>query len=69
MEGVKRKFDGLQDLNKLSDKFSDLKKNLSNNDKPQDQYSAEDLRKRVLSLFSVDQLVETTQGLLSDLNH
>ena len=31
--------------------------------------SAEDLRKRVLSLFSVDQLVETTQGLLSDLNH
>ena len=44
----------LKDLKNLSDKFNDLKKNLSNNDKPQDQYSAEDLRKLNDILKSVD---------------
>ena len=51
MDGAKEKFDNLKNL---SDKFNDLKKNLSNNDKPQDQYSAEDLRKLNDILKSVD---------------
>ena len=51
---TKEKFDNLKDLKNLSDKFNDLKKNLSNNDKPQDQYSAEDLRKLNDILKSVD---------------
>ena len=54
MDGAKEKFDNLKDLINLSDKFNDLKKNLSNNDKPQDQYSAEDLRKLNDILKSVD---------------
>ena len=54
MDGAKEKFDNLKDLKNLSDKFNDLKKNLSNNDKPQDQYSAEDLRKLNDILKSVD---------------
>ena len=54
MDGAKEKFDNLKDLKNLSDKFNDLKKNLSNNDKPQDQYSAEDMRKLNDILKSVD---------------
>ena len=54
MDGAKEKFDNLKDLKNLSDKFNDLKKNLSNNDKPQDQYSAEDLKKLNDILKSVD---------------
>ena len=54
MDGAKEKFDDLKDFKNLSDKFNDLKKNLSNNDKPQDQYSAEDLRKLNDILKSVD---------------
>ena len=54
MEGAKEKFNDLKNLKNLSDKFSDLKKNLSNNDKPQDQYSAEDLKKLNDILKSVD---------------
>ena len=54
MDGAKEKFDNLKDFKNLSDKFNDLKKNLSNNDKPQDQYSAEDLRKLNDILKSVD---------------
>ena len=54
MDGAKEKFDNLKDLKNLSDKFKDLKKNQSNNDKPQHQYSAEDLRKLNDILKSVD---------------
>jgi len=54
VDGAKEKFDNLKDLKSLSDKFNDLKKNLSNNDEPQDQYSAEDLRKLNDILKSVD---------------
>ena len=46
MDGAKEKFDNLKDLKNLSDKFNDLKKNLSNN--------AEDLRKLNDILKSVD---------------
>jgi membrane protein required for colicin V production len=45
MEGAKEKFNELKDLKNLSDKFDDLKGSLSNDDKPLDQYSKEDLKK------------------------
>ena len=45
MDGAKEKFKELKNLKNLSDTFNDLKKILPDNDKPQDQYSKEDLKK------------------------
>ena len=54
MEGAKEKFEELKNLKNLSDTFNDLKKILPDNDKPQDQYSEEDLKKLNEILKSVD---------------
>ena len=54
MEGAKEKFEELKNLKNLSDTFNDLKKILPDNDKPQDQYSKEDLKKLNEILKSVD---------------
>ena len=54
MDGAKEKFEELKNLKNLSDTFNDLKKILPDNDKPQDQYSKEDLKKLNEILKSVD---------------
>ena len=54
MEGAKEKFEELKNLKNLSETFNDLKKILPDNDKPQDQYSEEDLKKLNEILKSVD---------------
>jgi membrane protein required for colicin V production len=54
VEGVKEKFNDLKDLKNLSDKISDLKKNLPSSDQPQDQYSNDDIEKLNDILKSVD---------------
>ena len=54
MEAAKEKFEELKNLKNLSDTFNDLKKILPDNDKPQDQYSEEDLKKLNEILKSVD---------------
>ena len=54
MDGAKKKFEELKNLKNLSDTFNDLKKILPDNDKPQDQYSKEDLKKLNEILKSVD---------------
>jgi membrane protein required for colicin V production len=54
MEGAKEKLNELKDLKKLSDTFDDLKKAIPGTDKPQDQYSKEDLKKLNEILKSVD---------------
>ena len=55
MEGAKEKFEELKNLKNLSDTFNDLKKILPDNDKPQDQYSEQDLKKLNEILKSVDE--------------
>ncbi|MBT3510375.1 MAG: CvpA family protein [Nitrospina sp.] len=54
MEGAKEKFNDLKDLKNLSDKISDLKKNLPNNSQPQDEYTKDDLEKLNDIFKSVD---------------
>ncbi|MBT3921489.1 MAG: CvpA family protein [Nitrospina sp.] len=54
MEGAKEKFNELKDLKNLSDKISNLKNNLPNNNQPQDQYTKDDLEKLNDIFKSVD---------------
>ena len=54
LEGAKEKFEDLKGLEKLKDTFEDLKDKLPDNNKPLDQYSAEDQRKLEEILKAVD---------------
>ena len=61
MDGMKEKFEELKEMKEMAGKFEDLKKsfpnmegNSKNGEKPQDQYSKEDIQKLTDILKSVD---------------